>query len=178
MDLNTHDEQLLKKLASAIIENPRATTKELAEMVGISKATLHRFCGTRENLVQMITTESEKALHKIIAVANAKVDDYETALNELIKVHFDNEEYLVFTCGVQSSLENKFWGDYSKSLDHFFLNGQKHGAFRIELSVPLLSELFIASICGAIDAQQRGRIASFGMQEGILNFYLNGARKQ
>ena len=48
---------------------------------------------------------------------------------------------------------------------------------QIELTVSMLTELFIASICGAIDAEHRGRIASSGMQVGILDFYLNGARK-
>lgn len=46
MTLISHDERLIKALAVAIVDRPRATLKELAEAAGVSKATLHRFCGT------------------------------------------------------------------------------------------------------------------------------------
>lgn len=45
MTLISHDERLIKALAVAIVDHPRATLKELAEAAGVSKATLHRFCG-------------------------------------------------------------------------------------------------------------------------------------
>ena len=45
MTLISHDERLIKALAVAIVDRPRATLKELAEAAGVSKATLHRFCG-------------------------------------------------------------------------------------------------------------------------------------
>lgn len=48
MTLISHDERLIKALAVAIVDRPRATLKELAEAAGVSKATLHRFCGTRD----------------------------------------------------------------------------------------------------------------------------------
>lgn len=51
------DERLLKALADAIVVHPLATLKELAEAAGVSKATLHRFCGTRDNLVNMRATK-------------------------------------------------------------------------------------------------------------------------
>lgn len=58
-----HDERLLKALAHAIVVHPRATLKELAETAGVSKATLHRFCGTRDNLVTMLENHGEQVLN-------------------------------------------------------------------------------------------------------------------
>lgn len=48
MDLTAADEKLLKALAIAIVDHPRATFKEIAQAAGVSKATLNRFCGTRD----------------------------------------------------------------------------------------------------------------------------------
>ena len=64
MNTTTNEEQLLKHLAVAIVEKPRSTIKELAESVEISKATLHRFCGTRENLQQILTEKSSETLER------------------------------------------------------------------------------------------------------------------
>ena len=41
----------------------------------------------------------------------------------------------------------------------------------------MLSEMFIAMICGVIDAQRRGRLGTFMIKENILDFYLNGVLK-
>lgn len=175
--MNANEEQLLKKLAVVIIENPRYNTKELAEAVGISKATLHRFCGSRENLMKMIMDESKKALENIICVANSRIENYDECIFKLIDAHFVNKEYLIFACGIQSGLDNEYWESYIKAIDTFFLNGQKMGIFRIDFGVPMLSEMFMAMICGVIDAQRRGRLGTFMIKENILDFYLNGVLK-
>ncbi|ENU1226764.1 AsnC family protein [Providencia rettgeri] len=36
------DDNLLRKLAKAMVEQPRATVKDLAEAIGVSRGTLHR----------------------------------------------------------------------------------------------------------------------------------------
>ena len=56
------DSKLLKLLAVAIIESPRATLQELAESVGISKATLHRCYGTRDNLEKLLLEKSGRSI--------------------------------------------------------------------------------------------------------------------
>ena len=48
------EEKLLKALAVAMVEHPRGTFKEIAQAAGVSKATLNRFCGTRDNLIEML----------------------------------------------------------------------------------------------------------------------------
>lgn len=174
----THDEQLLKKLAVAITENPRSTTQNLAEKVGISRATFNRFCGTRENLIEMITTQAEIALQRIVSIARQEVSDYTVAILELINAHFQNEEYLIFLYETHSSLENTYWNTYLESLDNFFLNGQKTGVFRLDIPNQMLSELFVSMICGMIDAKHRSRIATFGIENKMSTFFLNGASEK
>ena len=175
MGINTHDEQLLKKLTVAITEMPRATTKEIAEASGISRATFNRFCGSRDNLIKMIVEQAEKSLYEIKTIAMEETEDYISALNKLIEVHLNNQEYLVFLCGIQNIIENQIWYEYLNALDMFFFNGQKQGIFRIDFTAQMTTELFLSMICGLIDAKQRGRVAVVGMQELLLSFFLDGA---
>ena len=76
---------------------------------------------------------------------------------------------------MHSSIENEYWVPYMKAIDSFFLNGQKKGSFKIDFNVSVLSELFISIICGMIDAERRGRIASSGIEEVFEKFFLYGA---
>jgi TetR/AcrR family transcriptional repressor of mexCD-oprJ operon len=178
MSINTHDEQLLKKLAVAMTGNPRATTQDLAEAAGISRATFNRFCGSRENLVEMVAKQAENTLQEIVNLAKKEVSDYATAILELIEAHFDNQEYLIFACGAQNNLENAYWNHYLKALDTFFLNGQKAGVFRLDLSNQMLAELFVSMISGMIDAKYRGRVAASGIENKMSIFFMNGAAER
>jgi TetR/AcrR family transcriptional repressor of mexCD-oprJ operon len=169
------DDELLRKLAAALFANPRGTTKDLAEAAGISRATFNRFCGSREHLMEMITQQAEDSLHEIIRIAKQPAKDYNDALNRLLEAHFQNQEYLVFSCSAQHSLDSPYWADYLSSLDTFFLNGQKAGTFRLEYPNQMLTELFVAMICGMIDAEYRGRIAPAGIEAKMSAFFMNGA---
>jgi TetR/AcrR family transcriptional repressor of mexCD-oprJ operon len=174
MSNHTHDEQLLKKLAAAMTANPRATTQELAAAAGISRATFNRFCGTRENLVEMIMEQAGQSFQAIIDMAGKEVTDYPAAVSDLIAAHFDNQEYLVFICQAQNIMENTYWDAYLAALDDFFLRGQKAGAFQLDYPNQMLTEMFLSVICGMIDACSRGRVATSGMENKMLAFFLNG----
>lgn len=92
MTLISHDERLIKALAVAIVDRPRATLKELAEAAGVSKATLHRFCGTRDNLVQMLEDHGETVLNQIIQACDLEHAEPLEALQLLIKEHLTHRE--------------------------------------------------------------------------------------
>jgi TetR/AcrR family transcriptional repressor of mexCD-oprJ operon len=175
MDVGTHDEQLLRKLTAAMTANPRGTTQVLADMAGISRATFNRFCGSRDKLVEMINKQAEASLQLIVEAAVEGTTDYEAKLLELINLHLDNREYLVFAWNTNSNLENKYWSDYLMSLDQFFLSGQKERKFRLELTNHMLTELFVSVICGMIDAVHRNRVAASGIEKQMREFFLGGA---
>lgn len=175
MSSTNTDNNLLKLLAIAIQENPRGTIKELAEAVGISKATLHRSYGTRENLENALMQKAFTAMEDIIYVASKEFEDYQTGLRELISIHYDNKEFIRLMCGFQLCEDEQCGISYFKALDSFFLNGQKSGVFRIDFSVPALSEMFMSVVCGMIDAERRGRVAPMYMLETIEGFILYGS---
>lgn len=171
----TKDEQLLKSLAIAIIDNPRSTTKELAESIGISKATLHRFCGTRDNLEKMLIEKARISMAEIISIAKKDYSDFLEGFNLLVNAHYKNKEFLRFTKGFQLSMDEEYWSSYIESLDYFFLNGQKKGVLKIDLNVSFLTELFIATICGMVDGEKSGRLATSGLTDTVEKFYLFGS---
>jgi TetR/AcrR family transcriptional repressor of mexCD-oprJ operon len=178
MSIGTHEEELLRKLTAALSTNPRSSTGALAQAVGISRATFNRLFCSRENLMELIAERGEETLQKIISLAQETVTDYAASLTALIDAHSQNQEYLSFVCGTQSSLENAFWEQYLGALDHFFLEGQKAGAFRVDIPHQMLAELFVSMICGMIDAQHRGRVATSGLGVQMTDFFLHGTAKQ
>lgn len=127
------DERLLKALADAIVVHPRATLKELAEAAGVSKATLHRFCGTRDNLVNMLESYGDQVLTQVIGNADLHGSDPTAALHRLIVEHLKHREMMIFLLfqyrpdSFDDSETNRPWRAYADALDAFFLRGQQAG---------------------------------------------------
>ncbi|WP_060511787.1 TetR/AcrR family transcriptional regulator [Pseudomonas sp. NBRC 111124] len=181
MQTTPHDERLLKALAHAIVVHPRATLKELAETAGVSKATLHRFCGTRDNLLKMLEDHGEAVLIQVIA--NAALDTAEplTAVRHLIAEHLKHREMLVFLMfqyrpdTLLGDSEDRRWLAYTRAMDAFFLRAQQLGVLRIDISAAVFTEMFITQIYGMVDAERRGRAASANSALTLEQLFLHGA---
>ena len=175
------DDRLLKALAVAFVDRPRATLKELAEAAGISKATLHRLCGTRDNLVEMLMAHGLTVLNQVIQRTDLDNAEPLTALKRLIQEHLAHRELLMFLMfqyrpdSLDPANEGAKWIPYDSALDAFFLRGQRAGLFRIEVGAPVLTELFLSLIYGIVDAERRGRAASASSAGIIEQFFLQGA---
>ncbi|MBZ9664897.1 TetR family transcriptional regulator [Pseudomonas sp. LMG 31766] len=177
----SNDEKLLKALAVAIVDRPRATLKDLAEAAGVSKATLHRFCSTRDNLVERLMNHSQTALNQVIEDADLQVADVAQALRNLIENHLRHRELLVFMIfqyrpdSLDPDKDGARWIAYTDALDRFFLRGQQEGYLRIDITAELLTELFVSLIYGMVDAERRGRAASARSLVVLEQFFLKGA---
>lgn len=180
MPLTHQDERLLKALAVANVDRPRATLKELAEAAGVSKATLHRFCGTRENLVEMLMDYCEQVLNQVIANCGLEDDEPLEGLQQLINEHLAHREMLVFLIFQYrpDSLDPEVdprWGPYNDALDAFFLRAQRLGILRIDVPAAVLTELFLSIIFAMVDAERRGRAARANTVTIIEQMFLRGA---
>ncbi|WP_313221832.1 TetR/AcrR family transcriptional regulator [Stutzerimonas nitrititolerans] len=181
MDAYSADEKLLKALAVALVDHPRGTFKDIAEAAGISKATLNRFCGTRDNLIEILMNHGSVVMNQVIA--NAGLDERPVlgALHRLISDHLTHREVLAFLAfqwrpdSLEEDAGGTRWLPYGDALDAFFLRGQKEGVFRIDVGAPELTEIFISLIFGLVDAERRGRVARAGMVALIEQFFLKGA---
>lgn len=181
MDPTPQDERLIRALARAIVDRPRATLKDLAQAAGVSKATLHRFCGTRDNLVQMLETHGEAALNQVVTGTDLSNTDTLATFHTLISEHLAHREILAFLLfqyrsdTIGTGGESDRWISYINALDAFFLRGQQLGAFRVDISASVFSELFLTMIFAMVDAERRGRAASAHSITVLEQMFLHGA---
>lgn len=162
-------ERLLIALSLAMVDQPRATLQELARAVGVSKATLYRFCQTREQLVTRLMTHEAQVMKQ--ALINSRLDSAapREAVRNLIEQHLAHKELAIFLMHhwkpdteLQPDVMDS-WSGYQETLDAFFLRGQREGVFRVDITAAALTELLITVITSMIDAERRGRIARLGI---------------
>ena len=171
------EEKLLASLALALIENPQANLQQLARAIGISKATLYRFCPTRELLIERLMQQAVAALTHAIHHAELGGPEPREALGRLAANCLDNQELMLFLMyfwrpGV--SIEQQMETEWLATLDAFFLQGQQAGVFRIDIAAAAMTELWIAMLLGLQDAERRCRIARQGLPVLLETAFLHG----
>lgn len=173
--MSANEDKLLAALAAALLAHPRGTLKVIAEAAGVSKATLHRYCGTRENLQKMLLAHGAAIIESIISQAELKESPVRLAFEQLLLSHLAHSEVMAYVA-YNWSPDSPFIGDhswlhYTEALDAFFLRGQKEGVFAVELSAAELTEMFGSAMFGLLDAQRRGRIAPARLAFIIKHFF-------
>lgn len=171
------EERLIRALAGAIVQYPRANLQELAAAVGVSKATLYRFARTRENIVKKVRDYCVELTHQILENADLQRNDPHDGLRRLIHGFMEHRElinFLLYHAQDETGATEKIWHKHQELLDAFFLRGQKMGAFRIDVSAVYLNEFFSSVISGFAAAERRGRVARLGLQDAIEALMLRG----
>ncbi|HHX0933792.1 TPA: TetR/AcrR family transcriptional regulator EscR [Pseudomonas aeruginosa] len=163
-----------------MVNHPRATMGELAELAGVSRATLNRHCGTREGLKRRLESHARSTLERLTHSAALQRLEPREALRELIREHLAQRDLLALLMfeqnpGRQAEHGDASWQSYVEALDAFFLRGQQKRVFRIDISAATFSELFIVLIYGMVDAERRGRAASAGLSATLEELFLRGA---
>jgi len=179
--IKSDDERLLVLLAQALVSHPRATLQELARAVGVSKATLYRFCRTREELVDRLMSHGAQVMHR--SLADAAVDDGAPvdALRRVIQGLLEHRElsaFLTFYWRPDSEKDTRWatlWNEFEATMDALFLRGQREGVFRIDISAPAMMEALIALVTGMVDAERRGRVARAGLSGMVETLFMRGA---
>lgn len=175
--LDDNDIRLLASLAEALVTQPRATLQELAQAVGISKASLYRFCRTREQLVEWLVLYSTRTISEMLETAGLDSEPPTDVLKHLIDQHLSHRELSTFLeyywreGDPDLERQRKQW---QRLMDAFFLRGQREGVFRIDISAAALSELWIATMVGLSAAERRGRVARVGLSAIIRSAFLHG----
>lgn len=172
-----NDEKFLASLALALLENPAATLQELARALGVSKATLYRFCPTRDQLVERLMEHATHSLSQAIRSAELERDPPLEALRRLTVKSLENQEltlFLTFFWRPGASIEEQAYTDWMTALDAFFLRGQQAGVFRIDISAAAMTELWISILIGLQDAERRGRVARVGLPALFELSFLHG----
>lgn len=171
------DRKLLAALALAMVEHPRANLQELARATGISKATLYRFCATRDLLIERLMQHTNEALSE--AIRNAGLGDTSPpeALRRLVANCLENQElmlFLIYHCRPGASIEEQIQSEWMAALDDFFLRGQQTGVFRIDIAAAAMTEIWMSMLIGLLEAERRGRVARVGLPALFESAFLHG----
>lgn len=174
------DNKLLAALALAIVESPKANLHELAKAVGISKATLYRFCSTRDLLIERLMQSATHAISK--AIHDARLDDELPleAFRRLLNYFINNQElmmFLLYNWHPSNSIEVQCQTEWYSALDKFFLRGQQLGIFRVDIAAAAMSELWFSILIGLQDAERRGRVARMGLATLVESVFLQGVAR-
>ncbi|MDU9390226.1 TetR/AcrR family transcriptional regulator [Pseudomonas sp. zfem002] len=153
--------KLLNALYAAVAQRPRASMQELAALAGVSRATLHRHCGTRENLDSQLDRHARAALLQMLGTVDALASQPLLAVRQLIHEHLARDALIAFLASryhaqAQAQREEEL-SFYVQRLDTLFLNGQRQGAFRLDVTAAVLTEIFVSLLYGTVGARQRGR---------------------
>lgn len=175
------DEPLLAALAQALVDHPRATLQELARAIGVSKATLYRFCRTREQLIDRLMTHGAAVLRRAIAEATLDSGPVREGLRRLILSQLAHKELTAFLISywkpdtVLDARAEASWQAWEDAVDAFFLRGQHEGQFKIGISAAALTEMLIWMLMGMVDAEHRGRVARASIADLVEQVFLSGA---
>ncbi|MBY4948467.1 TetR/AcrR family transcriptional regulator [Cupriavidus respiraculi] len=171
--------RLLAALALALVDHPRGTLQELAKAVGISKATLYRFCRTRDELISRLIEHCAGVLAGVIDSAGLDDPSPLAALRRLNANMIEQREVAAFLIyywrEVVSGMSTDWQTGWENKLDAFFLRGQQKGVFRIDNSAPAMMEMWASLLIGLLDGERRGRIARAGLPALAERAFLHGA---
>ncbi len=158
------EDRYLPAVARAMVYHPNGNLQDLAKAIGVSKATLYRFCKTRAELVDRVVSYVGRFC--IQAIHNANLADVHPAqgLHNLIANHLEGKDLILFMVYhwrpeyLSETHHDHVWIQHEKLTDAFFLQGQEMGVFRLDMSAATMTELFYSLIAGLVDAEHRGRI--------------------
>lgn len=167
------DYDTLNALALAMVQHPRASLQELAKAIGVSKATLYRFCRTREELIERLLSYGLKVIGETINSAGLDTLPPLEALRNLTEKSLKNREITMFLINYWDD-EKEAPPEWDQQMDAFFLRGQQAGIFRIDIPAAALSEIWVALLCGLSEAEYRGRIAKAGLADLLERALLQG----
>ncbi|SET44923.1 TetR/AcrR family transcriptional regulator [Thorsellia anophelis] len=174
--MDTKNSEQLKALAGAMIMHPRATLQEIAELVGLSRATLHRTYGTRERINEQIFSLATKTLNELFNDINLEENDIEKTFLGLIELHYEHQTLLRFLCANPTAIDESKFEAYMNWLNRFFIYGQRKGYFKLDLNANVLTEAFVSLLYGLIESAGRGRIAKTNLTEHIAMCFLKGTK--
>ena len=169
-------DELLEKLAMALVANPGSTMKELADSAGISKASLHRIYSTKENLQTIMLERMQCVFAEIRQAIQKTHDDYMVDLRELIAIHCRNRAYVLFIGRDDffAMLKDAEWEDYYADLETFFREGQERGLLTLDFSAGVIGDVFISLVTGILECQLWGHLTERDMEKTILRALTRG----
>ena len=146
-------DELLEKLAWALAKNPGSSMKDLAEEVGISKASLHRIYSTRESLCQTLVERTKEIFEGTMKITRREHGDFEADLKELISFHVQHSAFVLFSGrdAFVQMIEEAEWERYDEELAAFFRAGKEAGVWQADFSSEEMRDIFMSLVIGIME---------------------------
>ena len=173
-------EDLLQQLTLNLAINPGITMTELANVSGISKASLHRIYSTRENLQKIIIQRVKEVYAEISQILNQDHSDYMKDLKNLITAFCNNRIYILFIMRdvFTDCIDENYWNKHDKELADFFGEGQNKGLLNKNFSAEIIANIFLGSLTWLLHMQlEKNNISQQDLENVILQTFLNGVKK-
>ena len=131
-------EELLEKLAMALVANPGSTMKELADSAGISKASLHRIYSTKEKLQTIIIERIQSGGNavKIAAAVKTELAKLQETLPAGVQVHLVRDDARRIEESIHSVYEDLILGGIFAVLVVFLFLGDIRSTMISAVTLP------------------------------------------
>lgn len=181
--MTTDRTPVLRALATALVHHPAASMEQLAQSIGVSRATLHRQVSSRDELLREIAKLANETCLATFRRLNLEEGEPEPALAQLVQALTPDADFYLFLRRNFSGREHLHeykndWDVHRKMLVSFFQRGQEAGVFRIDLPAQWLVDAFGALLFSAAESVQEGRLARADMEHVVYSLMLDGTRRR
>lgn len=172
----------LRALAEALVRQPGASMEQLAQSIGVSRATLHRHMSSREDLVRAIGRYAGETCLQTFKSLRLEDGPPEQVLIRLVEALTPDAGLYLFlrrnlTTLVHLEELNQEWEEQRRILVSFFQRGQEAGVFRVDLPAPWLVDALGALLNSAAESVHEGRLARAQMNEVVCTLMLEGVKR-
>lgn len=179
---STLKESYLRSLALSLALRPDATLQELATSIGVSKATLYRFCRTRAELIDRLIKYCASIARQIMSDLRPDDGSVMEVLERISNLFVQHKEFWLFIQRhwrvefLEDAAPDDIWRVSKEVFDALFLKAQKDGLLRIDISAAAMVEAYFAINMGLFEAERQGRIPRAGLAQLGLDLFLNGGK--
>lgn len=182
--MSVERERMLRAIATVLTDQPRLPMEQLAQALGISRATLHRMFPNREAIVEAVLTLALETSRR--AIDDAVIDEgpADEALGRLVASFMPNAVLYLFLrsahqerCGQADTWLAEFEPNRQRVLA-LFRRGQEEGSLRVDLTAQWMHDATSALLFEAAHSVREGRLAAADAVESVLAVLLDGARRR
>ncbi|TXL68650.1 chalcone isomerase family protein [Zeimonas arvi] len=182
--MSVERDQLLRAIATVLTDQPRLPMEQLAQAIGISRATLHRMFPNREAIVEAVLALALEASREAIDSAAIDQGPADEALRRLVATFMPNAVLYLFLqsarqerCGQADTWLARFEPNRQRVLA-LFRRGQEEGCLRVDLTAQWMHDATSALLFEAANSVREGRLAAADAVESVLTVLLDGARRR
>ncbi|MFI0354184.1 TetR/AcrR family transcriptional regulator [Actinomadura sp. 9N407] len=182
----TKEDAILSAATRRLNEDPTVSMSELAQAIGISRATLYRHIATREALLHKVdlrTMTRWERIHEEIGLADATATGdsavLAATLRSLMRGYLDTiDEYgfMLTEHFLTGQPDMMAWVDRLEERELAFIAAaQRAGVLRAELPPRSISDALYGLLLGTRDGLRRGNFARRDAEELLATMFLRGA---